>query len=215
LRGVAGGISGPRDILYGISGHGDITDHLERMEGKGPLDWADLRPLALAVQEKDPETRWQKMQQHLDVDRFLSFMGLEMMLGHWDGYCCARHNFRVYHEPETDRVVFIPYDNDQILADPNFSIVGCGAGLVAQAMLNSPAARRLYLERVGQLSTNLFRVEALTNRVDELVVVARLRPQLEAYDANLAAQFAHNAQVLRTRTVNRSAGLLKQMPPPR
>jgi hypothetical protein len=71
-----------------------------------------------------------------------------------------------------------------------------------------PESRRLYLERIGQLSTNLFRVEALTNRVDELV--ARLRPQLLAYDTNLAQELSTHAQLLKGRLISRSTALGKK-----
>jgi len=43
-----------RGNLYGQAGNCEISDHIERMEGQGPLDWADLQPLIGAVEESNP-----------------------------------------------------------------------------------------------------------------------------------------------------------------
>jgi hypothetical protein len=78
---------------------------LERIHGKANLDWSDLRALAQAVQQRDPGKRWAQMQQKLDVDRFLTFMSVEVIPGDWDGYTFARHNYRILnqndHQPST------------------------------------------------------------------------------------------------------------------
>jgi hypothetical protein len=50
-------------------------------------------------------------------------------------------------------------------------------------------------------------LEALTNRVDALV--ARLRPQLEAYDTNMAQALTSQAQLLKKRIISRSTGLAR------
>ena len=45
--------------------------------------------------------------------------------------------------------------------------------------------RERYLKRLGELSTNVFKVEAITNRVRELE--ARLKPVLEEVDSGYLA----------------------------
>jgi hypothetical protein len=47
------------------------------------------------------------------------------------------------------------------------------SGLAAAAFIETPAGRRLYLDRVAELHTNLFKVPVLTARVDELAGVLR------------------------------------------
>ncbi len=202
----------PRGNLYGQPGGCEITDRIERTEGKGPLDWADLRALAAAVQESDPAKRWRRLQERLDVERFISFMALEVMLCHWDGYTFARHNYRVYHDLDTDRMVFFPHDLDQMMGDPNVPIVPGANGLVAQAILKTPESRRRYLERLNEIHTKLFRAPALTNRIAQLVT--QLTPTLKAYDPNLAREFANQAQNLKNRVVARAQNLERQLRPP-
>ncbi len=197
-----------RGNVYGQPGGGDVSDPLERMGGDGPLDRADLKALARAAEEPDAARRWERLQQVLDVDRFLSFMALEVMLCHWDGYTFARHNFHVYHDQDTDKMVFIPHDLDQLIGDPNVPIVPGVNGLMAQTTLKTPEMRRRYQERFGTLFTNLFVVRTLTNRIHQRV--AQVLPDLKAFNPNVAREFENNANGLKGRIVARAQGLEKQ-----
>ncbi len=210
---LASSFEHPHGNVYGQPGNGDITDALERMSGHGPLDRAELKALAAATSEADPARRAERLQQTLDVDRFLSFMALEVLLDHWDGYTLSRHNYRVYQDLTTSRVVFIPHDLDQVIRNPNAPILPGASGVVSQSILNTPELRRRYLERFGTIFTNVFVVPRLTNRVDE--AVARMRPVLLAYDGNLAAQMENQASSLKQRFVSRAQFLAKKldMPP--
>ena len=90
------------------AGH-DIDQRLKRSSVLAPVaDREALRTLAAAVVEPDPDRRWRRLEAVLDTDRFLAFMAMEVMLGHRDGYCLARNNFRVYHDLDTGKVVFFP-----------------------------------------------------------------------------------------------------------
>lgn len=206
--------------LYGQPHNGDITDALERMEGKGPLDRADLKALTAACREPNATKRWEALQKNLDVDRFLSFMAMEVMMCDWDGYTAARHNFRVYQDLDTGRMVFLPHDKDQVLGWPpgrvsvDQSFVPSPAGLVAQVVMNTGQGPRLYRQRCSFLFTNVFNTATLTSRVDWMV--AKLLPGLQAYDANFARYFVSQADGLKWRIINRARALAKQLdvPPP-
>jgi len=112
----------------------------------------------------------------LDTDRFLSFMALEVMLGHRDGYCLARNNFRVYHDLDSDKVIFLPQGMDQLFGTANLPWQPSFAGLVARAVMATPEGTQRYAERFRNLLTNVFKTELLTSRVDQLV--QELRPVL-------------------------------------
>lgn len=201
-----------RGNLFGQQGGCEITDRIDRMEGSGPLDYAPLRRLAAAVQQQDRARRWEQMRKTLDLDRFLSFMAVEVMLCDWDGYTFARHNYRVYHDVDTDRIVFLPHDKDQIMGDPNVPIVPGVNGIVAQAVLNTPEARVLYRQRIEEVFTNHFQLALLTNRLSQ--VVNSVAVGLKAYNPNLALDFVNNANSLKDRIINRSRSLARQFHPP-
>src|SRR5207247_1339584 len=161
-----------------------------------------------AAQETAPVKRWQRLDRVLDLDRFLSFMVMEMMTCHWDGYCVGQNNFRIYHDPTTDKLVFLPHGMDQMFADPNYPIRPPNFnGLVAQAVIRTPEGRRLYRERLGLLFSNVFKLQVLTNRVNALA--AQVRPALAAFNTNAVREFDGQAVGFRTRVAERMAVLEK------
>lgn len=148
----------------------DVTDPLKRNLGRGVEDGSDLRRLAAAALEPDLNVRWASLGASLDLDRFVNFMALEILLGHRDGYCLARNNYRLYHDPRSNRFVFLPDGMDQLFGRPNARLRPQMAGIVASAVMETPAGRRMYQERLGNLSSNFFRGESLTNRVRDLTL---------------------------------------------
>jgi spore coat protein H len=212
---LSGYFAKPRGNLYGQPEPGDVTEPLARAQGDGELTRSDLKALVAAAQETDPGRRWARLHQVLDVDRFLSFMAVEVLLCHWDGYTFGAHNYRVYHDLDTGRMVFFPHDLDQVLGDPNAPIVPNPNGLMSQAILGTPEGRRLYRERFGSVFTNVFRATDLSNRID--AVATELVPKLKRYDPNLAERFKSEAGSLQDRIVQRHAALqeLLQRPEPK
>ena len=198
----------PKGDLYGQSRKCDVTDPIERMEGDGPLTRDGLKALADAVQEPNPQRRLEKLEKTLDIDRYLSFMALEVIFGHWDGYTFARHNYRIYEDLDTGRMVFFPHDLDQLMTRPNAGLLPRPNGLVSQAMLSTPELRARYIQRVCSLATNLFVVPQLTNRVT--LAMTALLPTLQADDARTAFAFSNAAALYKTRIVNRRVKLERQ-----
>jgi spore coat protein H len=198
----------PAGNLYGQAGHGEVTDHLERMEGDRPLTWDDLHALAAAAQESDSMKRLERLEQTLDVDRFLSFTAMEVLLGHWDGYTYASHNYRVYHDVDTSRMVFFPHDLDQLMRDVNEPILPSATGLVTQKVLEIPDLRRRYRARLRQLYTEVFVVPRLTNQVDQ--ALSSLLPEIKTYSPDLARELQNHADGLKNRFISRGQSLEKQ-----
>ncbi len=158
----------------------DVTGPLEVKSGDQPEDRRALDALAQAVNETDPEKRWLALQRTLDLDRFITSMALEIMIGHWDGYVRNQNNFRLFHDRAQDRLVFLPHGMDQLFGmrrNPvDIPLIGQIRGMVAEAVLDSPMGRARYLRRMEELHARIFDVAALTSRVHELA--ARLQPCL-------------------------------------
>lgn len=125
--------------------------------------------------------RSQQLGALLDTNRFLSFLAMEVLLGHRDGYALARNNFRLYHDPGSGRFVFLPSGMDNLLGRASSSLQPRTAGTIASAFLEIPWARRAYRDRIGLLFTNHFRVAAITNAVRRHASgIARELPSAEA-----------------------------------
>jgi hypothetical protein len=144
----------------------DIDQPLEQ-DGGPDRDQRDVRALLSAARRRDPAQRWQRLGETLDVDRFLSFLALEMMLNHWDGYAMNLNNCRLYHDPQSDRFVFIPHGMDSVMTNPDASIWPPTRSILVRALWLAPEGRERYRQRVAHLYTNVFRLPILTNRVQE------------------------------------------------
>lgn len=156
--------------LYDGGSGGDITKALEVDSGEQPDNRADLAALLAASREPNAAQRYARFEQILDLDRFITFAALEVLLQHWDGYCLGPNNFRLFHDVEHDKMIFMPHGLDQILGvglSPPTTITPNWDGLVARALFTTPEGRRRYMERFGQIFTNQFRTDDLIARVDE------------------------------------------------
>src|SRR5262249_52244189 len=105
---------------------------------------------------------------------------------------------------------------DQMFGDPNYPLRPPNFnGMVAQAVIRTPVGRRLYRERVCFLITNVFKIQALTNRVNQLV--AQIEPALAGYNTNAAREFVAQAAAVNSRLIQRAASLDKflKLPEPK
>jgi spore coat protein H len=193
--------------LYEPAGGGDIDQHLKRLSLPIPGgDQASLNALAAAVTEPDLTKRWQSIAALLDTNRFLSFMAMEVMLGHRDGYCLARNNFRVYYDVDTRKIVFFPHGMDQLLGTPDLPWQPKWAGLVAAGIMATPEGKQLYETTFRSIYTKVFLAASLTSRVDQ--IIKDLRPVLPARDwARLHRESMHVKERINLRQLSLMAQL--------
>jgi spore coat protein H len=190
-------------------GH-DVNQHLKRNSIQAPKqDRAALDALAEAALEPDPTARWPRLEQALQMDQFLSFMAMEVMVGHRDGYCLARNNYRVYSDLDSGRIIFFPQGMDQLFGNPDAAWRPHMAGLVAKSIMETKEGRQRYRETFSSLFTNVFHAPALQARVDQ--VVAHLRPAVtEAEYAAIRDEAGH----LQERILLRQLSLRRQLSEP-
>src|SRR5439155_8846728 len=157
---------------------GDAVDQRRtRQSGRDPGDeHAGLELLAEAALEPELNRRWQRLNAALDMDRFITFMALEVMACHRDGYTLARNNFRLYHDPDAKKVVFFPHGMDQLFGRADLPWKPHMAGLLARSVMETAEGRQEYQARFGALFTSLFIVDRLASRVNQ--IVGALRPFL-------------------------------------
>lgn len=160
----------PGGNLYEPGEGHDVNQHLKRTSLPWPgSNRAALKALAAAALEPDPERRWTALQNALDMDAFIRFMALEVMIGHRDGYCLARNNFRVYQDLDRGKMVFFPHGMDQLFGSADLPWMPKMSGLVAQAIMDTPEGRQRYSAQFRSLFKELFKPEVLTNRVAQIL----------------------------------------------
>jgi len=161
--------------------NGDITDKLEKDGGDDSKDQPDLKVLAAACREPDMAQRVKKVSGLLDLDRFISFAAVESFLWNSSGYCMSRNNYRVYHDPNSNLISFIPHGLEQTFANPKGSLFPEWKGLVARNILDTPEGKRRYKEQLGKVMTGPGKVETMNAHIAELS--ARVRAGLSKDEA--------------------------------
>lgn len=165
-----------------------------------------LAALAAAAHEPDLEKRWQGLADQLDVDRFVTFLIVEVMLGHRDGYSLAKNNFRIALDPRSGRAVFLPHGMDQLFQSADLPWNPRMAGLVADAVLDTPEGRLRYEERFRALLPVVLDAASLARRVDDLT--ALICPALTFAEA---AKVRRSTEDLKAGISGRLAGLQRQL----
>jgi len=199
----------PSGNLYDGGFCQDIDANLEKDGGKGVDDRSDLKALIAACREPDPAVRWQKVEEKLDVDAFLSFMAVELMMCHWDGYCNNRNNYRVYFHPANNKAYFFPHGMDQMFGDSNFNAIHPGGALVAQAVIQNPEWRSRYRERLDEILKVFSPPDRLQARIDQ--ASARMRPAMATVNPDFARQNEGHAKNVKDRLVARANTLQTQL----
>lgn len=163
----------------------DINADLALNSGK-ENDQSDRQRLLEAVQEPDIAKRVSRLEEVLDLDRFLTYVALDVMLWDWDGYSQNRNNWRLYHDPGTGKMTFIPHGLDQMFWKPEGSILPQMQGMVSKAVLQAPELRARYFRKINELRASVFQPEAMTNRVR--AIAAKVQPILAREDKEKAAE---------------------------
>src|SRR5687768_15598414 len=190
------------NVYDGHSGS-EVDRGMPTNSGDNPRDKSRLLALGKAAHEPDLAVRLQALEKTLDIDRFLSFMAMEMILWHWDGYTMHRNNFRVFHDRSKDRMVFIPQGMDQMLNKRDKSVMPQQpGGLVARSVLEIPELRQRYRVRVAEIATNIFKPEVIASRIYE--VSTKVQAALAEMDPKMADANAAQANTLRRRIRERA-----------
>jgi hypothetical protein len=194
-----------RSRLYEPGPGHDVNEPLDEKAETGWPDRSALDALTAAAFTTDLNVRWRRFQQTLDVERFLSFMALEIMLGHRDGYCLARNNFRVAQEGKSGRTVFVPHGMDQLFGSSPPIIEPRMSGLVGRTFLETTQGRSAYRPRFGDLLTNAFKPEVLIRQVETLS--EQLLPDVPVPEKD---SFREGVAELKLRIARRHLAMLRQ-----
>lgn len=188
----------------------DLNQPLQLLSTKNDVkDQADLKKVWAAAAEKDVKLRFAKMEKVIDMDKFISYLVLEVITWDWDGYPMNRNNYRIYHDPKTDKVTFIPSGMDQMFGNPTGPLFPGFQGVVARAVLETPEGRAKYLARMEEILRKQFDLDALNKRLDELQ--ARIQPALASINAGLGTGYPPQVQRLRDAMKTRHKSLLEQL----
>ncbi|MEM1423784.1 MAG: CotH kinase family protein [Planctomycetota bacterium] len=89
---------------------GGATYELENDSGAD--QHADLADFIWFVENADDATFASEIVERFSVDNFLRSLALDCVNGHWDNPWYGSNNFFLYHNPDSGRFEYIPYDLD-------------------------------------------------------------------------------------------------------
>jgi spore coat protein CotH len=192
----------------------EITEPLAVNSGENPRDRSGLDRLIAASQEPNQAKRWTRLGQTLDVERFLSYMAMDVIVCDWDGYPMNRNNYRVFHDLDANRMVFFPHGMDQMFGvertTPELEIIPRNLeGMVASALIDTQEGRKRYLQRVAELYTNVFKVDDVLKRVTQ--IAAAIRPVIAESDPQAANYHDEQVAYLKNRVAQRGESLKRQL----
>ena len=187
----------------------DIDEKLEKDSGDATTDQSDLKALAAAVKEADPAQRGIKLSALLDVGRFITFAACEVFLNHRDGYCLDRNNYRIYHDPASGQLVFLPHSLDHLLAHADAPISPAWQGLVAKAVLETPEGQRRYREALAQVLAGPGKAATLQTTITELA--ATIRPSIAEKNETAGRAFDASVAQLKASVARRAAFVEQQL----
>ncbi len=162
----------------------DIDGAVEQDNGEDQSR-LDLRELSEACAINDPAERWERLNAVLDVDRFLSFVAMEMLTSHWDGYANNVNNYRIYHDPGTDKMVFIAHGLDGSFKRASFSLQPPLKAIVVTAVMTTPEGKKLYDLRVRKLAAEVFKMPVILERIEKALTKLRSAELTSTELANL------------------------------
>jgi hypothetical protein len=168
----------------------DIGPRLKQENGQRG-NYSDLAQLYAAATQTERAARPKALAQLLDAEEFLDFLAVEMIIANWDGYAYHQGNYRIYANPDTGRMVFIPHDLDNTLFESNMPLLPPPTSILARALVATSEQREAFRQRVARLLPKVLDPERIEARVAQSV-----------------SRLEHGANPAETEAIARRAALL-------
>ncbi len=84
----------------------------ELMTNKDNNDYSDLVHFIDVLNNTPTSQLKSELEKIFNVDNFLKWLALNVLVGSWDDYWYLKNNYYLYHNTATDKFEFIPYDYD-------------------------------------------------------------------------------------------------------
>ena len=161
--------------------------------------WTDVENATLALGTPGSEGL-KLVEDAFDIDLFLTFWAVEVLIGHWDGYTGNLNNFYVYNDPTKDKFVFLPWGPDSAFAEINnpFDDYDYPASVMANSALakrlyEDPEYREAYRTRLAELLTTAWNEDELLSEVAR--IESLIAPHIPAQDTT---KFENNVERIRS-----------------
>ncbi|XOV66640.1 MAG: CotH kinase family protein [Fluviicola sp.] len=146
--------------------------------------YSDARDLISALisdtRTSDPAAWRNELEKHIDMELYLKYLAANTTIQNWDTYGRMTHNYYLYNNPNTDKLVWIPWDNNEAFAETggmsgplefNFSSLsstptgtqGDVAWPLIEYIYDDPVYKAQYDEYIDEFIYSTYDVSELTN----------------------------------------------------
>ncbi len=139
----------------------------EKKTNEDSSDWADIQGVFSALHSDlrlTDAAAWRSgLEQVLNVPRFIDWLAVNTVIQNWDTYGKMPHNYFLYHDPDTDLLDWIPWDNNEALCEGKqggalslaLDTVGDEWPLI-RFLMDDPEYRAAYRSRIEQTASGTF-----------------------------------------------------------
>ncbi len=141
-------------------------EYFEKKTNEDEEDWSDVLALFAALHDDtantDPATWRANLESVFDVDGFLKYLAVNGIIQNWDTYGRMTHNYYLYNNPETSKLTWVPWDNNEALQN------GKQGGALALGFANLeenswPLIEKLYADEIYKAQYDYYLLEAIGN----------------------------------------------------
>jgi spore coat protein H len=96
-------------------------EYFEKKTNEDEEDWSDILAMFAALHDDtyttSPATWRANLESVFDVDGFLKYLAVNGIIQNWDTYGRMTHNYYLYNDPDTGKLTWIPWDNNEALKE--------------------------------------------------------------------------------------------------
>ncbi len=94
-------------------------DEYVKKTNEDEADFSDVQSLLTILHDEarttDPATWRTELEAVFDTDVFLKYLAVNTVIQNWDTYGRMTHNYFLYNNPDTEKLTWIPWDNNEAL----------------------------------------------------------------------------------------------------
>ncbi len=145
------------------------TFSISTMEKKNNEEMADYSDAQSFISYLNASTRtsdidqWKSdLESVFDVDNFMKWLAVNTVIQNWDTYGKMTHNFYLYNDPATEKLVWIPWDNNESLSAGKMTSLSLSMNEVTSSwpliryLMDTPEYKAFYLDYLSQTINGSF-----------------------------------------------------------
>ena len=145
-----------------------------------PEQWQRLIAFARLIHKADDQSFDDQISNFLDMDEFVSFLAVNVILSNLDSFLGGSQNYYAYLDPTSNKFQILPWDLDisfgafTLLGTAeqrrNLSIdapqIGEGSNRLIERVLAIPRFKQAYRDRIAQLMQSMFAEQKMFDQID-------------------------------------------------